>query len=129
MNEPLDQDALEYGSMMPEQPKAVLCSALVRRLPMLSEYHRELKRRLEKVRDNVWDDTDKRTISLEDLCGVIQFIDTLPELIKDADRLDWLTVNRRPGIVRLSFDGQTISKAEGVRAVIDAAMTPNNRIC
>jgi hypothetical protein len=29
MNEPLDQDALEYGSMMPEQPKAVLCSALV----------------------------------------------------------------------------------------------------
>lgn len=29
MNEPLDQDALQYGSMMPERPKAVHCSALV----------------------------------------------------------------------------------------------------
>jgi len=30
MNEPLDQDALEHGSMMPEQPKAVRSSEIVR---------------------------------------------------------------------------------------------------
>lgn len=32
MNEPLDQDALEHGSMMPEQPKAVRSSDMVRPL-------------------------------------------------------------------------------------------------
>lgn len=47
MNEPLDQDALEYGSMMPEQPKAVRSSELLCR-----EIHAHIVSRAEWWRTN-----------------------------------------------------------------------------
>ena len=90
--------------------------------PSLSDYHSDLIRRLEKIQNNVWDETDKRVIALEDLCGALNLLRSQVHFIQDSARLDWLSTHRRPGIVRLSFDGETISRGDGVRAAIDAAM-------
>lgn len=45
---------------------------------------------------------------------------------RDQDRLDWLSRKRSPGTVHLTFNGQTIARAQSVREVIDAAMRGPN---
>lgn len=84
----------------------------------------DLVRRLNRAANR--DHLEWKLVNVSDLVSAIHWLEQITEMAKDSARLNWLSAHRSPGVVRLTFDGNTIARAESVRDAIDAAMQPPN---